>query len=148
VVSPARAADSRLMVIGPRLGTGWEITVNDLTREVRLQFKLLGLALPIGRKIPFLDVVHIGVVCKSLWSCAVGFAYGGLWRNSGMFGVGSDREPTPMPTIGWRYDVLMTQKGGRAIRIERLKSSQAADELAGKLRQRLGLSAPDGSTKR
>lgn len=147
-MSTAPVANDRLMVIQPHLGTGWETTVNDLTREIRMQFKFLGLELPVRRKIPFSDVVHVAVVCRSWWSFAVGFAYGGLWRNTGAFGVGSDREPTPMPTIGWRYDLLMTQKGGRTVRIDSVKSSDAADELSGRLRRRLGLRAPDGSMQR
>jgi hypothetical protein len=64
-----------------------------------------------------------------------------------MFGIGSLphraedllHERTPMPTKGWRYDLLMTQKGGRTTRLEVLKSSHAADDLVGQLRGRLGL---------
>ncbi|HWR70317.1 MAG TPA: hypothetical protein VN415_04600, partial [Dehalococcoidia bacterium] len=59
-----------------------------------------------------------------------------------MFGIGSvneSRRPTPMPTKGWRYDLLMTQKGGRTTRLEVLRSSHAADDLVGQLRRRLGL---------
>ncbi len=36
------------MVIRPRLGTGWETTVDDSNQEVRLRFKLFGLPLPIN----------------------------------------------------------------------------------------------------
>jgi hypothetical protein len=147
VVSPARAADSRLMVIRPRLGTGWEITVDDLTREVRLQVKFLGLALPVRKRIPFSEVAHLSVVLtESYWSRGRGFLVY-PW-NMASAGPGTRLDRTPMSTAGLRFDLLMTQKGGRAIRIERLKSSQAADELAGRLRQRLGLRAPDGRTIR
>ncbi len=44
-----------------------------------------------------------------------------------------------MPTKGWRYDLLMTQKGGRTTRLEVLKSPDAANDLVGRLRRRLGL---------
>jgi len=44
-----------------------------------------------------------------------------------------------MPNKGWRYDLLMTHKGGHTTRLEVLKSSDAAYDLVGQLRQRLGL---------
>ena len=47
MVRAAYTADTQLTVIHPRLGTGWETTVNDLTREICLRFRLLGLPLPI-----------------------------------------------------------------------------------------------------
>jgi hypothetical protein len=151
MVSTARAPDSQSMVIRPRLGTGWETTVDDLIREVWLRFKLLGLALPIRKRVPFSQVVHVAVVCRESWWSRAGAPWG-FWQNFIMFGVASlpsrtpmptegerfDR-PTHMPTKGWRYDLLMTQEGGCTTRLEVLKSSHTADDLAGQLRQRIGL---------
>lgn len=147
MVSTARGVDPQVMVIRPRLGTGWETTVDDLTREVRLQFKLFGLALPVKRTIPFSEVVHLAVVLtESYWSRGRGFLV--YPRNLASAGPGTRLDRTPHSTAGWRYDLLMTQKGGWTIRIDRVKSSDAADELAGQLRRRLGLRAPDGSMQR
>jgi hypothetical protein len=146
MVSTARAPDSQSMVIRPRLGTGWEITVDDQTREVCLRFKVLGLPLPVKKRIPFSDVVHLAVVLTySWWSRGRGFLVY-PW-NLGSSGPGSRLDRTPMSTTGWGYDLLMTQKGGRTVKIETLKSSHAADELAGHLRRKLGFSSVDGSTK-
>jgi hypothetical protein len=137
MVSAAREAALQAMVIHPRLGTGWETTVHDLTREVRLRFKLLGLPLPIKKRIPFSEVVHVAVVCReSWWSRAGGFLVY-PW-NLASAGPGTRLDRTPMSTAGWRYDLLMTQEGGRTIRLEVLKSSRAADDLVGQLRHRLG----------
>lgn len=145
-MSAAREADPQVMVIRPRLGTGWEITVDDLTREGWLQFKLLGLILPIKKRIPFSEVVRLAVVCRESWWSRAGDPWGFV-QTLVMFRIGSLphraedllHERTLMPTKGWRYDLLMTQKGGRTIKIETVKSSHTADELAGQLRQRFGL---------
>ncbi|MDM8000710.1 MAG: hypothetical protein QUS33_12175 [Dehalococcoidia bacterium] len=142
----AREAESAVMVIRPRLGTGWEITVDDLTREVRLQFKLLRLTLPIKRRIPFSEVVRVAVVCRESWWSRAGDPWGFV-QNLVMFRVASLphraedllHERTVMPTRGWRYDLLMTQKGGHTARLGVLRSPDAADELAGQLRRRVGL---------
>lgn len=139
MVSAAREAALQAMVIHPRLGTGWETTVHDLTREVRLRFKLLGLPLPIKKKILFSEVVHVAVVCRESWWSRAGGPFGNV-QGFLMFGIASVNEPRePMPTKGWRYDLLMTQKGGRTIRLEVLKSSRAADDLVGQLRHKVGL---------
>jgi len=138
VVSAAREVDPQVTVIRPRLGTGWETTIDDSNREVRLRFRLFGLALPVKRTIPFSEVVHLAVVLtESYWSRGRGFLV--YPRNLASAGPGTRLDRTPQSTAGWRYDLLMTQKGGRTIRIDRVKSSDAADELAGQLRQRLGL---------
>jgi hypothetical protein len=139
VVGAAREAALQAMVIRPRFGTGWEITVDDLTREVRLRFKLLGLPLPIEKRIPFSEVVHVAVVCRESWWSRAGGPFGNV-QGFIMFGIASVNEPRePMPTKGWRCDLLMTQKGGCTTRLEVLKSSHAADDLVGQLRRRLGL---------
>jgi len=133
VVSAAREVDPQVMVIRPRLGTGWETTVNDLTQEVCLRFKVLGLALPVKKRVPFSQMVHVAVVCRmSYWSRGRGFLV--YPRNLASSGPGSRLDRTPMSAKGWRYDLLMTQKGGRTIKIDTGKSSHTADELAGQLR--------------
>ena len=147
MVSTARGVDPQVMVIRPRLGTGWDTTFDDLTREVRLQFGLFGLALPVKRTIPFSEVVHLAVVLtESYWSRGRGFLV--YPRNLASAGPGTRLDRTPQSTAGWWYDLLMTQKGGRTVRIDRVKSPDGADELAGRLRRRLGLRAPDGSMQR
>lgn len=145
-MSAAHEVNPQVIVIHPFLGTGWEIAVDDSTREVRLQLKLLGLALPVKRSVPFSEVVHLAVVLtESYWSRGRGFLV--YPRNLASSGPGTRLDRTPWSTAGWRYDLLMTQRGGRTIRIGRVKSSPVADELAGQLRRRLGLGAPDGSMK-
>ena len=139
VVSAAREVAPQVMVIRPRLGTGWETTANDSTQEVWLRFKIVGLPLPIKKRVPFSLVVHVAVACRVSWWSRAGGPFGNV-QNVMMFGMGSLNEPRePMPTKGWRYDLLMTQKGGRTTRLEVLKSSHTADDLAGQLRRRLGL---------
>ena len=141
MVSAAGEVAPQVMVIRPRLGTGWETTVSDLTQEVWLRFKIIGLPLPINRRVPFLQVVHVAVVCRESWWSRAGGPLGNVQAFL-IFGMGSVNEQRePMPTKGWRYDLLMTQKGGRTTRLEVLKSSHTADDLAGQLRRRLGLSS-------
>ena len=138
-MSAVSVADAQVMVIHPRLGTGWETTVDDLSREIRVRFKLLGLPLPFQKRFPFSEVARVAVVCRDSWWSRAGGPFGNV-QSFIMFGIGSLNQPRePMPTKGWRYDLLMTQKGGRTTRLEVLKSSHAADDLVGQLRRRLGL---------
>jgi len=147
-VSAVSVADAQVMVIHPRLGTGWETTVDDLSREIRVRFKLLGLPLPFQKRFPFSEVARVAVVCRDSWWSQAGDPWGFV-QNLVMFGIGSLphraedllHERTPMPTKGWRYDLLMTQRGGRTIRLQVLKSSSTADGLAGQMRQRIRLPA-------
>ena len=138
MVSPARTADVQLMVIRPRLGTGWQATVDDSNQEVRLRFKLFGLPLPINKRVPFSQVAHVAVVCRESWWSRAGGGWSG-WAGIILFGMGSPETRSRMATKGWRYDLLMTQKGGHTTRLEVLKSPDVAYELVGRLRQRLGL---------
>jgi hypothetical protein len=45
-----------------------------------------------------------------------------------------------MPTKGWRYDILMTLKAGKTVKIDTVKSSQTAKDTEQRLRRMLGLS--------
>jgi len=138
-VSAVSVADAQVMVIHPRLGTGWETTVDDLSREIRVRFKLLGLPLPFQKRFPFSEVARVAVVCRDSWWSRAGGPFGNVQSFITLW-IGSLNQPRePMPTKGWRYDLLMTQKGGRTTRLEVLKSSHAADDLVGQLRRRLGL---------
>ena len=144
VVSGAQVCDARPLVIHPRLGTGWETAVDESRREVRLRFKLLGLPLPVGKRVPFLQVTHIAAVCRMSWWSRAGGPFGNM-QNLVAFGLSSVNEQRrdPMPTKGWRYDLLMTRKGGHTTRLKVLKSSRDADDLAGQLRLRTGLPSVD-----
>jgi len=132
MVRAAYTADTQLTVIHPRLGTGWETTVNDLTREICLRFRLLGLPLPIKKIMPFSEVAHVSVVSRESWWSAPTERWESCMGNP-------EQTVTEMPTKGWRYDLLMTEKGGRTTRLEVLKSRGTANELAGQLRRRVGL---------
>ena len=130
-----RGVGSQAVAIRPRLGTGWETTVDDSRQEVRLQFRLLGLTLPVRRRVPFSDVARVGVMSRESW-----------WSRAGMW-PGGDPALVPlgessraeMPAKGWRYDIEMTEKGGRTTRVVTLKPSDDAFALADQLRQRVGL---------
>lgn len=67
MVSAASGVKSQAMVIRPSLGTGWETTVDDSKQAVRMRFKVLGLPLPLTRKIPLSEVGHVAVVCRESW---------------------------------------------------------------------------------
>jgi hypothetical protein len=138
VVSAVHAADADLMVIRPRLGTGWQTTVDDSNQEVRLRFRLFGLPLPINKRVPFSQVAHVAVVCRESWWSRSGTGWSG-WAGIILFGMGSPETRPEMPTKGWRYDLLMAEKGGRTTRLEVLKSSDSANDLARELRRSIGL---------
>ena len=134
---PAYEADSRRMIIRPHLGIGWQTTSDQAHREVTMQLRLFRVALPIKRRIPYSEVVRVAAVSRdSWWSWS-------LVPISGWFGhslVGGGRgERTEMPGKGWRYDILMTLKGGKTIKIETVKSTHTAKEMEQQLRHRVGL---------
>lgn len=131
-------ADYVRMTIRPRIGTGWETSVVQPHGEVTMQLRLLGVALPIKRRIPRSDVVRVASICReSWWSRAGGHLV--FPRNLASSGEGTRVDRTPMPTKGWRYDILMTLKGGKTIRIETVRSPLAAKEVEQQLRHRVGL---------
>ncbi len=139
MVSAASGVKSRAMVIRPSLATGWETTVDDLAQEVRMRFKMLGLPLPLTRRVPFSEVGHVRVVCRESWWSRAGGPWGN-WQTILAFGVGSVNPPRePMPTKGWRYDLLMTRKYSRMIKVVTLKPSDDAYALAAQLRGKVGL---------
>jgi hypothetical protein len=136
--SAAQTAGVQAMVIRPGFGTGWETTVGDSKQEARMRFKVLGLPLPLTRRVPFSEVGHVAVVCRESWWSRTG---GPLVfpRNLASSGPGTRPDRMPMPARGWRYDLLLTQKGGRKIKVVTLKPSDDAYAMAAQLRRRVGL---------
>ncbi len=122
MASKARAADSTGLLIRPRLGTGWETMVDEFGREVRLRFKLLGLPLPVSKRVPFSRVTRVGVMARESWWSRAGMWPGG---DSALVPFGQSSR-ADMPNKGWRYDIEMTEKGGRATRVVTLKPSDDA----------------------
>ncbi|GAG30268.1 unnamed protein product, partial [marine sediment metagenome] len=57
--------DAERVTFRPRLGTGWETVLNHMDREITMQFKVIGLRLPLKRRVPYSEVVRIGSVSKS-----------------------------------------------------------------------------------
>jgi hypothetical protein len=137
-VSAVQTAGAQAIIIRPGLGTGWETTVDDSKQEVRMRFRVLGLPLPVGKRLSFSEVSHVSVLCReSWWSRTGGFLV--FPRNLASSGPGTRPDRTPMPTRGWRYDLLMTRKGGRTVKIVTLRPSDAAYDTAAQLRHRVGL---------
>jgi hypothetical protein len=134
------------ITIYPHWGTGWQTVLNHLKREIVMQPCFLWLRLPMRRKIPYSQVGRVATACREVW-----------WA-SGIFGMARSKNPvevlrtlidirdvitvrTKMPERGWRYDILITVKGGRRfIKLGTLKSPDTASELVEESRQRLGLS--------
>ena len=135
MVRTACGADSTGMIIRPCMGTGWETAVDESRRELRLRFKLLGLPLPVRKRVPFSDVTRVGVMSRESWWSRAGMWPGG---DSALvpFGFSSRAD---MPTRGWRYDIVMTEKGGRTTKVVTLKPSHDAYAMAAELGRRVGL---------
>ncbi len=135
MVSAAHAGETGDLVIRPRLGTGWQTTADGARQEVRLRYMLLGVLLPVVRRVPFSRVARLGVVARESWWSRAGMWPGG---DSALvpFGFTSRAE---MPGKGWRYDIEMTEKGGGTTRLVTLTPSQDAHAVAAQLRHRVGL---------
>ncbi len=131
-------ADNGQSTIRPHLGIGWQTIVDQAHGEVTMQYRLFCLGLPFKRRIPHSDVVRVAAISReSWWSRAGGYLV--FPRNLASSGVGTRVDRTPMPTKGWRYDILMTLKSGKTIKIETVKSLHTAKEMELLLRAILGL---------
>lgn len=123
--------------LAPHLRTGWETVFNDVTRDMTMRLRVLGPGLPIRRRISYTQVVRVATACRTTWWAYAG-ERGGRLRIAPGFITGPTNVPM-VPGKGWRYDLLVTVKGGKTIRAGTLKSSAVADALQRELRKRLGL---------
>jgi len=127
-----------LWTIGPQKGTGWEAVVSGTDRQVRMHFKFLGLDLPVRRRIPYSEVVRVATICREAWwSRALTPISGSFGR--GVISGGGRPERTVMPSRGWRYDVVMTLKGGQTIKVKTVDSPDAAAGIELQLKRMTGL---------
>ena len=127
---PRYEANDYRMTIRPHLGIGWQTTIDQADREVTMQLRLFCVSLPIKRKIPYSQVVGVASICREAW-----------WSRipDGHFYPELTQEHTPMPTRGWRNDILMTLRGGKTVKIETVTSLDVAREIEQELRQMIGL---------
>jgi hypothetical protein len=134
------------ITIHPQWGTGWQTVLNHLKQEIVMRPCILGIRLPLRRRITYPQVREVTTACREVW-----------WA-SGILGMARSKNPiellrtlidirdvvtvrTKMPERGWRYDILVTIKGGkRFIKLGTLKSPDTASDLAEECRQRVGLS--------
>jgi len=131
-------SDDGRMTIRPHLGIGWQTTVDRGQSQVERQLRMFSFGLPIRRQISHAEVVRIAVVSReSWWSRAGGHLV--FPRNLASSGEGTRVDHTPMPTKGWRYDILMTLRAGNTIKIDTVKSPQTAKDMEQRLRRILGL---------
>ena len=130
------------IALHPHGRTGWETVLNQMDRHITMQLKVVGLRLPLKRRIPFPQVVRVASLCRESWWSRYGTG-GGNWP--AFPGPGGEpliiTNPTrlPMPDKGWRYDILLTAKGGKTIKIGTVKSAVLASEVEPECRERQGL---------
>ena len=123
--------ESHSITIRPHLGTGWETVLNQMDQEIIMQLKVLGLRLPLRRRVSYAQVGQISTICRETWWSRIWLAHS----------IGNPKEPSPMPNKGWVYDLLVTVKGSRKpIRIGAVKAPDTASNLVEECRRRLGLS--------
>jgi len=123
------------ITIYPHWGTGWLTVFHQIRQQITMQFCILWFKLPLRRKVPYSQIEKVSSYC---WSSAS--AGGGGWLAILLLRMGSPRARREMPTKGWRYDILMTVKGGETIKIGTDDSLDVADEIERECRRRLGLS--------
>ena len=123
-------ANDYRMTIHPHLGIGWQTTTDQVDREVTMQLRLFCISLPIKRRIPYSQVVEVASICREAWWSRIA---------DGHFYPELTNEHTPMPTKGWRHDILMTLRGGKTVKIETVTSLDVARGIEQQLQQRIGL---------
>jgi hypothetical protein len=119
------------ITIYPRWGTGWLTVLGQTRQQMIMQLCILRLKLPLRRKVPYAQVGQISTICRETWWSRIWLAHS----------IGNPKEPSPMPSKGWVYDLLATVKGKRKpIRIGTVKSPDITSNFVAECRQRLGLS--------
>jgi hypothetical protein len=119
------------ITIHPQWGTGWSTVLDQTRQEMTMQPCILGLKLPLRRRVPYAQIGRISSVCRETWWSRIWLAHG----------IGNPEELSPMPNKGWVYDLLLTVKGSRKpIEIGTVKSPNTASNLVEECRRRLGLS--------
>jgi hypothetical protein len=131
VTEPGYDATGYRMNVRPHLGVGWQTIADQVHQEVTMQIRLFCLRLPIKRRIHYSEVAHVSVMSRVSWW----WAPTERWESW----MQSPRSVTEMPTKGWRYDILMTLRGGKTIKIETATSIAVANEMERQLRQTIGL---------
>ncbi|MBM4463064.1 MAG: hypothetical protein FJ012_06960 [Chloroflexi bacterium] len=130
------------IVLRPHRRTGWETVLNQSDRHITMQLKVFGLRLPLKRRIPFSQVVRVARFSRESWWSRYGTG-GGNWPAFPGPGGGpviiTNPSRLPMPDKGWRYDILLTVRRGKTIKIGTVKSAVLANEVEQECRERLGL---------
>jgi len=124
--------------IHPHRETGWETVVSGTDREINMRLKFLHLDLPLRRRIPYSEVVRVATICREAWwSRALTPISGSFGR--GVTSGGGRPERTVMPSKGWRYDVSLTLKGGKTVKIKTVDSPDIAADIELQLKREVGL---------
>lgn len=92
----------------------------------------LGLRLPVRQHIAFDDVVKVSTFCRI---SRFGEAGGPLnpFATLAVWGIYSPSSRTEMPNKGWLWDVNLTLKGGRKVKVATVRTPQAAAEMESRL---------------
>jgi len=119
------------ITIYPHWGTGWLTVLDQMRQQITMRPCIFGLKLPLRRQVSYAEVGQISSVCRETWWSRIWLAHS----------IGNPKEPSPMPSKGWVYDLLATVKGKRKpIRIGTVKSPDITSNFVAECRQRLGLS--------
>lgn len=124
--------------IRPHRGTGWETVVSRIDREIRMHLKFLHLDLPLRRRISYSEVVRVATVCREAWWSRALTPISGSFGRGVTSGAGRP-ERTVMPSKGWRFDIVMTLKGGKTTKVKTVDSPDVAESMERQLRHILGL---------
>jgi len=130
------------IVLRPHGRTGWETVLNQMDRQIAMQLKVVGLRLPLKRRVRYGQVVRVASVCRESWWSRYGTG-GGNWpvfpgQGSGPLII-TNPSRLPMPDEGWRYDILLTVERGKTIKIGTVKSAVLGDEVERECSERLSL---------
>lgn len=98
---------------------GWEIIFDQTNQQVTMQFEVFRLKLPLRRQFPFSEVAGVAAAFRI---CS---------------GYGWTSAETVEPYLGVRFDLLMTIKRGKKIRIG--SGTSNGEYIARELRHRVGL---------
>jgi len=112
-----------------------------MDQQITMQFKAIGLRLPVKRRFSYSQVTQINRFSRQAW-----WSHGILGKVTSInplhiyetISAMYDSERTPMPLRGFRYYIVVIIRGGKAIRLGPVNSLDVAKEIEQQCQQRFG----------
>ena len=130
--------DPDRIILRPHGLAGWVTVLNHADREITMQFRILGVRLPLRRRIPYSEVVRVVLTSRALGVTRTGSRHGRREIRGSLAGLISwGREE--MADRGAAHDLMVTIRGGMTLKIGPIFGATVAKDVETRFRHKLGL---------